>query len=257
MLVGAGDIGECGPGTGSELTARLLDRTDGTVFTAGDNAYPRGTAQDFRNCYEPSWGRHKARTRPSPGNHDYETPGAAAYFSYFGANAGPAGLGYYTFTAGNWTIYSLNSNVPIDRNSAQMQWLQAELSGAGVGCSAAILHHSPYSSGPHGEHPFLRDLWRTLYAARVDVLIAAHDHLYERFAAMDGDGRPDPSRGVRLFIAGTGGARLVPSVRVAPNSETRLSDFGVLRLTLRQSGYQWDFIQAGGNIFDTGVDTCR
>lgn len=257
VLVGAGDIGECGPGTAPEQTARILDRVEGVVFTAGDNAYPRGTNSDFRNCYEPSWGRHKGRTRPTPGNHDMESPGAGPYFNYFGANAGPPGQGYYSYTAGTWTIYALNSSLPIDRSSIQMQWLQQELEMTGSRCSAAIFHHPPFSSGPHGEHPYLRDLWRTLYAARVDVVIAAHDHLYERFGAMDADGRAEPGRGMRQFVVGTGGARLVPFVRVAPNSEMRISDFGVLRLTLQGGGYRWDFLQANGNIGDTGADICR
>src|SRR5688572_18798047 len=107
VLAGAGDIGMCGV-PGAEATAQLLDRIAGTIFTVGDNAYPSGTQADFRNCYDPTWGRHRERTRPTPGNHDYETPGAAPFFAYFGASAGPPGLGYYTYTAGSWQVIALN-----------------------------------------------------------------------------------------------------------------------------------------------------
>ena len=257
VLVGAGDIGECGPGTGAESTARLLDRVDGTVFTAGDNAYPSGRAQDFASCYQTSWGRHRSRTRPSPGNHDYETPGARDYFTYYGTNAGPMSQGYYSYSAGTWTIFALNSNVPMDANSAQLQWLQSELATAPTRCTMAIFHHSSFSSGPHGDHPFTREIWREFYRNGGDVVVTAHDHLYERFGPMNDEGRPDGARGMRLFVVGTGGARLVPFMRIAPNSEVRLSQFGVLKLTLSLNGYQWEFLETNGGIADSGVGTCR
>jgi hypothetical protein len=257
VLVGAGDIGECGSGTGADATARLLDRIEGIVFTAGDNAYPAGRTEDFRRCYETNWGRHKQRTRPSPGNHDYEVPGAADYFTYFGSNAGPAGLGYYRFAAGSWSVYSLNSNVPFGRASSQLLWLQDELATDAARCTVVYFHHSPFSSGQHGNHLNMHEAWRELYAAGVEVAIAAHDHTYERFAPMNGDGQADAARGIRLFIVGTGGARLVPPLRVAPHSEMRTTQFGLLRLTLSGTSYQWQFLDVAGGIVDSGVDVCR
>jgi hypothetical protein len=136
VLVGAGDIAGCSS-SGDEATAALLDTIPGTVFTAGDNAYPDGTATNFANCYEPSWGRHKARTRPSPGNHDYHTSGASGYYNYYGANAGPAGLGYYSYDLGDWHIISLNSNVSMSVGSAQELWLRADLAATTKTCTLA------------------------------------------------------------------------------------------------------------------------
>ncbi len=97
VLVGAGDIAGCDNLPGAEATAKLLDAIPGAVFGVGDFAYPDGAPEHFAKCYEPTWGRHKARTRPAPGNHDYHTKGASGYFNYFGAAAGDPKKGYYSY----------------------------------------------------------------------------------------------------------------------------------------------------------------
>jgi calcineurin-like phosphoesterase family protein len=256
VLVGAGDIGVCGS-TGPEATARLLDDIDGTVFTAGDNAYFQGTMQQYRDCYDPSWGRHASRTRPAPGNHEYESPNAAPYFAYFGPNAGPPGLGYYSFSVGEWHIVSLNSSVSMTPGSAQQTWLRSELASRHAACVAAIWHHPLFSVGPNGPMPETRELWRTLYDAGADVIINAHDHFYARFAPQTPDGVADSSRGIRQFVVGTGGAQLVGFTRGDPNVQARVSTFGVLKLTLRPGSYDWQFIAANSSQSDSGSDVCR
>jgi hypothetical protein len=256
VLAGAGDIGLCGS-PDPEATAALLDNIPGTVFTAGDNAYFQGTAQQFRDCYEPSWGRHRARTRPAPGNHEYESPGAAPYFAYFGASAGPAGLGYYSFNLGAWHIVSLNSNVPMALGSAQQAWLRDDLASNAGPCIAAIWHHPLFSVGPNGPTPETRELWRTLYEAGADVIINGHDHMYERFALQNPDGVGDQRHGIREFVVGTGGASRYQFTRSQPNVETYLSVFGVLKLTLRPGGYAWQFVTVDSGIGDSGDDVCR
>jgi hypothetical protein len=255
-LVGAGDIGVCAS-SATEATARLLDAIPGTIFTAGDNAYPLGTSADFRDCYHPTWGRHRDRTRPSPGNHDYYTAGAVPYFEYFGAAAGPGGLGYYSFRAGEWTAFSLNSNVPMSSSSSQVVWLQSALQQSQTPCAVAYWHHPLFSSGPHGGLPETRGLWRSLYDAGVDVILNGHDHLYERFAPQDPDGRMDAARGIRQFTVGTGGAELYPTVRVAANTETIVNEYGVLKLTLRSASYTWEFIGIDGRVRDSGSGACH
>jgi hypothetical protein len=256
VLVVAGDIGECG--FGSESTARLLDRLPGIVLAAGDLAYPHGSAVNFKNCYDPSWGRHRDRTRPVPGNHEYETPNAGPYFEYFGGNAGPPGRGYYSYLAGAWQIIALNSEVDARASSAQVQWLRGELSSRPGDCTLAYFHRPLFTSGPNRPNADMRALWRTLYEFNVDVIVSGHDHLYERFAPQDPDGRADSGRGIRQFIVGTGGARLYPVARIAPNSERQASVFGVLMLTLTSAAYQWEFISAGSTPFrDTGIGSCH
>ena len=249
VLVGAGDIGWCGS-TATRATADLLDRIDGVIFTTGDNAYMSGTEAQFRDCYDPTWGRHRGRTRPSLGNHDYETPGAGPYYAYFGASAGPAGLGYYSYTLGAWHVFSLNS---ITATRGQARWLREELSNSTAKCTVAYWHDPLFSSGPNGPQSQMRQVWRILYEAGADVVISGDDHLYERFAPQDPDGRRDPL-GIRQFTVGTGGAPLSPLHSIAANSEARSSTFGVLKLTLKPDTYEWEFIPIPVEIFrDAGV----
>jgi acid phosphatase type 7 len=255
VLVGAGDIAVCGS-VATAQTAALLDRIDGTVFTAGDNAYFQGSAANYRDCYEPTWGRHKHRTRPSPGNHEYETAGGAAYFGYFGPSAGPPGLGYYSFEAGPWHVVSLNSNVPANQSSPQYQWLANDLLARNARCVAAIWHHPMFSSGPNGPSPLMRDIWQLLQQARAEIVIAGHDHVYERFVPLDANRRPTPD-GLRQFTVGTGGAELYSFVSVSADSEVRIAAFGVLKLNLTADGYRWEYLGTNGSVLDSGTGMCH
>ena len=257
VFAGAGDIAMC-DAQGDEMTASLLDRIGGTLFALGDNAYPSGRTEDYRDCYSASWGRHAGRTYPVPGNHDYESLGAAPYFAYFGGNAGPSGQGYYSVDLGSWHIISLNSNIPADANSAQGQWLKNDLATyVNFKCSLAMWHHPLFSSGPNADNTNMRDVWRLLYAAGVEIVLNGHDHDYERFALQDADGRLDPARGVREFVAGTGGGTLRPFVTVHTNSEARIAlSYGVLKLTLNTDTYQWEFVPVSGQS-DSGTGTCH
>ena len=158
IFVGAGDIALCTPDGNHEATAQLLDTIGGTVFALGDNAYYRGTAEEYRDCYDRTWGRHKNRTRPVPGNHEYETAGASPYFDYFGIHAGPHGLGYYSFDLGAWHVIALNSNIPVSAGSTQGAWLRTDLAANRSGCTLAYWHHPRFSSGQHGNQEQERKL---------------------------------------------------------------------------------------------------
>jgi acid phosphatase type 7 len=255
LFIGAGDIADCGPG--AAITAGLLDRLDGTIFTTGDNVYPSGSRADYRNCYEPTWGRHRHRTRPSPGNHDYETANAAPYFEYFGANAGPFGVGYYSYSLGAWRVISLNSEIDAGSGSPQWQWLRADLAANPSRCTAVYWHRALFSSGDHGGDPRMQEIWRTMYELDVDLAIVGHDHLYERFAPQDAGGRVDWARGIRQFVVGTGGARVYPVRRAQPNSEAAASVWGIAAFTLESDRYSWTFIAADGSFHDEGMTACH
>jgi acid phosphatase type 7 len=262
ILVGAGDIADCSS-TGDEATAKLLDKIEGTVFTAGDNAYPSGTDEDFENCYDPTWGRHKARTYPATGNHEYETANASGYFNYFGAAAGDPGGGYYSYDLGEWHVVALNSACDevggCKADSPMLRWLREDLADNAKSCTVAYFHDPLFSSGPDGNRDRMKPIWEVLYAANVDVVLNSHTHVYERFAPQDPNGVADSARGIREFVVGTGGASLHPIEEAKPNSEVQNDDtHGVLKLTLHSTSYDWEFVPIAGKTFtDSGSDSCH
>ena len=257
IFVGAGDIGMCTNGGNPQATAQLLDTIGGTIFALGDNAYPSGTAQNYRDCYDSTWGRFKSRTRPVAGNHEYDsTTTGSPYFDYFGTSAGPPGSGFYSYELGNWHVVALNSNIQVGRGSAQAAWLKADLAANRAKCAIAYWHFPLFSSSKHGNIEQMREFWRILYEAGAEVVLGAHDHVYERFAPQDPDGAPDPVNGIREFVVGTGGAPPYPFVDIQPNSEVRLSTIGVLRLALKAGGYDWNFVAVNGPG-DSGSATCH
>jgi len=258
VFVGAGDIAHC-RSDGDEITADMLDHISGTVFTTGDNAYPNGSAEEFANCYDTSWGRHKDRTYPSPGNHDYHTPDAAGYFEYFGSRAGEPGKGYYSYDLGTWHIIALNSNIPVEAGSPQDQWLREDLASHPTVCTLAYWHYPRFSSGTvHGSDESMQPLWEALYEYGADVVLVGHEHNYERFAPQDPQGNADPERGIRQFVIGSGGRSHYTFGPPIANSEVRNSDTtGLLKLTLHATSYSWEFIPEPGKIFtDFGDAPC-
>ena len=259
-LVGAGDIAGCTSSYRDEATANLLDGIAGTVFAAGDNAYPDGSAANYADCYHSSWGRHKARTRPVPGNHEYNTFGGTGYFGYFGAAAGDPAKGYYSYDLGSWHIIALNSNADMRAGFPQEQWLRADLAAHPAACTLAYWHHPRFSSGSqHGSDPMAAPLWQALYEGGADVVISGHDHIYERFAPQTPTGQLDMARGIREFVVGTGGAGLYSVGPIAPNSEVRnTATRGVLKLTLYADRYEWQFVPIKGASFtDVGSASCH
>jgi hypothetical protein len=256
VLVGAADVADCGPG--AESTAALLDGIPGTIFVAGDLAYQHGSARNFADCYDPTWGRHRSRTRPVPGNHEYESPGAAPYFDYFGDLAGVGRRGYYAFNVGSWKVLALNSEVNRGPGSEQLQWIRSELSNSPADCTIAMWHRPLYTSGPNLPNTDMREMFRLVHELGVEIVLNGHDHLYERFAPQDADGRVDPVRGVRQFTVGTGGTTLYAASVRPGNTEVLRSVWGVLKLTLSPGSYQWQFVPAFGSTFsDSGQGVCH
>jgi hypothetical protein len=264
VLVGAGDIAACNS-TDDEKTADLIDAIPGTVFTAGDNVYPDASAADFANCYAPSWGRFKARTRPVIGNHEYTTAGAAPYFDYFGDAAGTRGDGWYAYDLGAWRIYALNANCAqiggCGPGSRELTWLADDLAANPRACVAAIWHQPRYSSGSeHGNDPTVQPFWDVLTAAGAELVINGHDHDYERFAPMNASGTRDDAAGIRELVVGTGGTAPRGFGAIQPNSVVRgpAGTAGVLQLTLHATGYDWAFVPVAGQTFtDSGSGICH
>ncbi|MBW4487187.1 MAG: metallophosphoesterase [Trichocoleus desertorum ATA4-8-CV12] len=247
-----------------QATAQLLLNEDlAAVLPLGDLQYEVGSAEGFQKSYDPSWGKLKSITRPVVGNHEYATPGAAAYYRYFGAAAGDPQQGYYSYDLGQWHIIALNSNCSqvggCHRGSPQERWLKADLAAHPRKCTLAYWHHPRFSSGHHGNDPNTQAFWQTLYAAGVDVALAGHDHHYERFAPQTPQGKLDPDRGIRQFVVGTGGKNHYELDEIQPNSQVQNADtYGVLKLTLHPTSYDWRFISVAGKSFaDSGSNPCH
>jgi hypothetical protein len=254
-------------------TSNLLVNTGlSGVLVLGDNQYYCGGYTAFLESYDPSWGRVKPITHPAVGNHEYLTSGgtdcnaanagAAGYFKYFGSAAGQQGQGYYSFDIGTWHIIALNSNCGdaggCSATSPQGLWLANDLKTHTNFCTLAFWHIPLFSSGGRANNNS-KAFWQLLYDNNADLILSAHDHIYERFAPQTPSGTLDTTRGIREFIVGTGGANHTSIVSVAPNSEVRNADtFGVMELTLHPTSYDWNFVPEAGKTFtDSGSTACH
>jgi hypothetical protein len=261
VLLAAGDIARCNS-NGDELTAALLDERFGSVLTLGDNAYNDGTLAQFMTCYDPTWGRHKARTLAATGNHEYHVAGAAGHFEYFGEAAGPPGEGWYSYDLGPWHVVVLNSNCSevggCTSTSPQGLWLEADLAANPRACTLAAWHHPRFSSGSsHGSSTATRDLYEIFHRHGGDVVLTGHDHNYERFAPQDAFGVADPTGPVQ-FVVGTGGGDQRGLGDIEPNSVARAGNlYGLLELTLFEDSYDFRFLPAAGSTYtDSGSASC-
>lgn len=260
-LVVAGDIAVCGL-PGADLTAKLIENIPGPIFTAGDNSGDEGSAAEYKRCFGPTWGRFKDRIHPAMGNHDVMTDAGTPYYAYFGEAAGKPGEGWYSYDYADWHIVVLNSNcndVACGKNSAQVNWLVSDLEAHPAQCTLAVWHHPRWSSGLSGSDGRMSPAYRALHAAGADVLISGHDHDYERFAPLDPEGKPDPAKGIRQFVVGTGGSELRPFAAILPQSEAHIALVnGILKLTLYPDRYSWQFLPVEGKTeTDEGEGFCH
>jgi hypothetical protein len=260
-VLAAGDIAKC-PANHHAAVATLLKTQPGLFLALGDIAYPDGTAADFRDCYDPYFGTEKARTRPVPGNHEYDTGSAAGYLGYFGALATPHGTTWYSYDVGNFHFVALDSDCTFvggcTTTSAQYRWLQADLAASTTPCLIAYFHHTPWSSGTgYGKPQTMVPIMQLLQREGADAILAGHMHSYERFARMDASGNLDPT-GFRTFVVATGGDEQFALGTPVTGSEARQTGtFGLLRLTLGTSSYSWKFLPVAGSTYaDSGSDTC-
>ncbi|HEX7648853.1 MAG TPA: metallophosphoesterase [Noviherbaspirillum sp.] len=264
----AGDVADCkkrppkesaAAKTAALIEAGLEREKDAAVLMLGDATYPIGMPEEFENCYQPTWGRFKQRTYPTPGNHEYYTPEAIGYYGYFDNIAGPGRRGYYSVDIGTWHVISLNSNLKPTQNQAQLEWLKEDLDRNKAHCTLAFWHHAMFSSGGHGSDSRMEQAWKLLAAAGADVVLSGHDHDYERFVPKDADGKRDDAHGMREFVVGTGGAKLTPlTLQRSGSAVSDNSTYGVLKLTLKQQGYEWEFLPVdAGGFKDHGAALCH
>ena len=277
VIVGGGDISSCSI-NGDEATAQLLDSTGGTVFTLGDNVYEDGTAQQFSDCFQPTWGRHRARTMPVVGNHEYHTSGGSGYYGYFGDAASPlepgcrsACKGWYSYNAGSWHVIVLNSECATSYNAcdeaAMLAWLEQDLRTNTAACTLAMWHRPVLTIGPHSnDEANMKPFWRMLYDYNAEVVMNGHEHSYARYATLNREANGvDSERGIRQIVVGTGGKGLTTSTRAGTTPGLQVwqdastaNALGVVKLTLRAGSYTWQFVPVAGKTFtDSGTASCH
>lgn len=276
LIAAAGDIA-CDPtdagfnggnGTGTacaqKATSDLIAGTPAIadVLSLGDNQYGCGGFQAFLQSFDLSWGRFLAKIHPVAGNHEYQpsggtdcAPDAAGYFRYFGAAAGDARADS-AWNAGSWHLIGLNGECGdvggCDAASPQGRFLRDHLGSKK--CTLAYWHE-PFYNGASRVSDY-RYFWQTLSAAGADIILNGHIHTYARFAPQDADGGANPSRGIRQFIVGTGGKSL-GSLPGSSNVEFTASRFGVIKLRLHATTYDWQFVAVDGTVVDSGSAPCH
>jgi hypothetical protein len=295
VVMAAGDIA-CDPsdpnynggrGTGIDCMQHATSNeltTAAAVLPLGDDQYNSGTLGTFQQVYDPTWGRYKSKTYPVSGNHDYQTPGAAGYYTYFGSAASPQDTnctanckGYYSYDLGTWHIVVLNSECAqvggCNAGSPQEQWLKADLAAHSSLCTLSYWHRPLFTSGVSSRgvssrgvslgDSAMHDFWVDLYNAHANLVLNAHAHIYERFAPQDPSGNADPTNGITEIIVGTGGGDH-GSVSVIAANNSVVSDnttFGVLKLTLHATSFDWQFLpetaSGNGTFTDAGSQACH
>ncbi|MDC8014533.1 proprotein convertase P-domain-containing protein [Tahibacter soli] len=264
VVAGAGDICDSSGNACAGTSDLIVNINPTAVFTAGDNAYSNGTLAEYNNRYAPTWGRFKALTSPSPGNHDYNTTNASGYFDYFngvGVQTGPAGdrsKGYYSWDVGDWHFIALNTMSGGTVATTQVNWLKADLAANTKPCTAAYFHHPLVSRGNYSGYSQVKPFWDALYAAKADLVLVGHDHNYQRYGKMN-PSQAAASDGIRQVLVGTGGRAFYGLSGTHPLLEkSNANTWGVLKLTLTATGYTGDFVpRAGGTFTDTFSGTCN
>ena len=258
-VVAVGDIAGCDT-QGDEVVSSMLDTIPGPILALGDIVYLEGSIENYTACFHPSWGRHKPRILPSPGNHDYSAGTLAGYIAYFGDSFAPAGRAYYSRNIGAWHVISLDSEADVSAGSPQETWLRADLAANPARCTLAFFHRPRFTSGDHLSDPRMQPLWQALYDAGADLVLNGHEHDYQRFAPQTPAGQLDLARGLREFVVGTGGfsaENTFPGNQIANSEFRRGGVLGILKLTLSSRSYSWEFQSTTEGVIDQGAADCH
>ena len=286
VVAAAGDIACAPPATRTSSACHQQDTANlvaaggyDAVLPLGDQQYECAELSALQTVYDPTWGRFKSISHPATGDNEYTaggtgctTPGASGHFTYFGGLASPdqpgctsACPGYYSYDLGTWHVVVLNTECSqpgvggCGATSAQGKWLAADLAAHPAQCTLAYWH-KPQWTDAGGVSTTSSYFVQALYNAGAEVILAGHNHYYERFAPQTPSGTVDTANGVRQFIVGTGGRSLhALSATSPPNVEVRNNTtYGILKLTLRQGSYTWSFVPEAGKTFtDSGTQSCH
>jgi len=259
FIVAAGGDGASGEINAGKVSDMITSLNPNLFLYLGD-VYEQGSKAEFYNWYGTSttyFGRLRSITNPTVGNHEYLTKGAAGYFDYW--NNIPS---YYSYNAGGWHFISLNSNSqyePTTPQSAQYQWLQQDLAANAGVCTIAYYHHPLFNIGPEGSTVQMTDIWKLMAQYGVAIVLNGHDHDYQRWVPLDGNGQPSP-KGITEFVVGSTGHGLQhfknPDNRVAYSNDSNPAGFGTLLLRLNPNGANFSYRSTNGSILDSGIIPC-
>ncbi|MBI3185914.1 MAG: metallophosphoesterase family protein [Myxococcales bacterium] len=194
------------------------------VLTVGDNAYSSGTESEWHSrFFAPMAGLlSQVPIFPSAGNHDYQTAQAQPYIDnlYLPSNNRHRSERYYSFDWGHVHFAAIDSSCAIGAGpqavcglAEQKTWLQQDLAQSQAFWKVVYFHHAPYTSGSHGSQLAIRRELGPLFEAHgVDLVLAGHDHDYERsYPLRAGSVVPAGSGGAVVYlVVGNGGASLRP-----------------------------------------------
>lgn len=240
----------------------MVNSWNPNLFLYLGDVYEKGSTAEFYNWYGQSntfYGRFRSITNPTIGNHEYENGVAPGYFDYW--NNVP---NYYSYNANGWHFIVLNSNCGLNRDcavgQAQYNWLAKDLSKNTNVCTIAYFHHPPFNIGPEGYATSMNDMWALMAQSGVDIVLAGHDHDYQRWVPLDGNGNPSPT-GITEFVAGGGGHGIqgftVSDPRLAVGFDTSPNSFGALRMVLNQYGASYQYFNYQGTVLDSGAVPCN
>lgn len=261
-VLAVADLADC-RGPDAEV-AELVGSLEGIVVMPGDLAYDEGSAANFRDCFLPAYESELQRIYAVPGDNDYKTPDAAAYFDVMSDLPGEVGKGWYAVELGAWQLIALNSNCEevggCGEGSEQYEWLDAILQAEPYECRLVMWHLPRFtSSANYREIPRLGDMYGRLDGAGADILVVGNSHHYERLGPLAPSGEPADD-GIMNFTVGMGGAAFTQFGEPRPGSQVRSNEHrGVLRLTLRPDGFDWEFVNVESNatpLVDAGSSSC-
>lgn len=271
LIVAVGDI-QCnetllGPANCASIEEASMAKqlNPSAILLLGDEQYGKGQLSDFEDTIGPSWAGQIEKIYPIVGNHDYLSRGASGFFKYFKGKNPKISLqkSFYSYDVGSWHLIALDTNCSYVDGctpaSTEYKWLENDLANIKNKCVLAYFHQPLFSSGIHGNNLQSKNFWDLLYKYKADVVLNGHEHVYERFAPQDPDGRPDQKNGITQFIVGTGGGNLYKFAQVKPNSLARNNQsYGFLSLTLSEGKYSWKFVSIEENGFtDEGQASCQ
>jgi Bacterial Ig domain/Calcineurin-like phosphoesterase/Fibronectin type III domain len=239
----------------------LVKSWNPNLFLYLGDVYDSGRYDEFTNWYDPAFGSLRAITDPTIGNHEYQSGDASGYFGYWDTN-----LHYYSVNAGGWHIINLDSNSQLGQfgpGSPQYDWLENQLTTNPSQCTLVYYHHPYFNVGEEGRQLQMTPIWQLMAAHGVDIVLNGHDHDYQRWTSLDGDGNPSPT-GITEFVVGSGGHGLQDVVNPDPNmvkgyfqSTPGGPYFGALRLSLNSNGAGFQFVSSvTGAVLDSGSVPC-